>query len=241
MNEAKNPRNISTPGEYYDAMADKYIAAVDAKPHNANYERPAMLSLFPPLQGLNILDAGCGSGWYASYFLEQGAARVTCLDASSRMVAATRARLGDRVTAFVADLSQPLDFAGNAAFDLIVSPLVLHYLADLKAPFLEFQRILKPSGRLVVSIHHPTMVFNGHELPDYYESTWIEEEWSVGKVGYYHHPLDAYCAALDAAGFVIERLLEPRPTEEFKALDPINYETLMHNPGFMCIRARRDR
>jgi SAM-dependent methyltransferase len=233
-------KNLSA-GEIYDAMADKYISSVDAKPHNAYYERPAMLSLLPPLQGLSIFDAGCGSGWYANYFLEQGAARVICIDASNKMIEACRERLGNRVNAFVADLDQPLSFAENAMFDLIVSPLVLHYLSDLKPTFFEFQRVLKPGGKLVFSVHHPTMVFNGHELQDYFTSTWIEEEWSVGKVGFYHHPLEAYCAALETAGFVIERLLEPRPIAGFEKLDPINYETLMRNPGFLCIRARRDR
>jgi SAM-dependent methyltransferase len=117
---------------------------------------------------------------------------------------------------------------------------VLHYLPDLKSPFLEFKRVLKPGGRLVFSVHHPSLVFHDHQLPDYYQTTWVEEEWSVGKVGFYHHPLIAYTEGLASAGFVIERLVEAHPVEEFKIRDPESYEKIMHNPWFLFFRARSE-
>jgi hypothetical protein len=41
------------------------------------------------------------------------------------------------------------------------------------------------------------------------------------------------------AGFVLERLLEPRPVPQFKDHDPADYDKLMRRPGFICIRARK--
>ena len=41
------------------------------------------------------------------------------------------------------------------------------------------------------------------------------------------------------AGFNIDRVLEPLPTEAFKAAQPEDYEKLLREPGFMCIRAVR--
>ena len=49
----------------YDDIADSHAAAVDTAPHNALHERPAMLALLPDVVGRRVLDAGCGSGWYA--------------------------------------------------------------------------------------------------------------------------------------------------------------------------------
>ena len=40
-----------------------------------------------------------------------------------------------------------------------------------------------------------------------------------------------------AAGFILDKLLEPLPTAEFKQADPEDYEKLLRNPGFMCLRA----
>lgn len=40
-------------------------------------------------------------------------------------------------------------------------------------------------------------------------------------------------------GFLIRRLVEPRPTPEFRAPDPKHYEELMQQPCFLCIHAIR--
>lgn len=227
------------PGAEYDAMADAYNARVDTHPHNALYERPALLSQLPPLAGLTVLDAGCGSGWYAQHYLEHGAERVVCVDASEKMVAAARVRLGGRAQVLVADLGQPLSFAADGEFDLVAAPLVLHYLADWLPTLREFHRVLKPNGLLVFSTHHPTMDFKLFDLPDYFATTLIEDEWDTGKVSFYHHSLSAISAALAEAGFIIERLLEPQPVQAMQASHPELYDRLMRNPWFLVIRAHR--
>jgi hypothetical protein len=40
-------------------------------------------------------------------------------------------------------------------------------------------------------------------------------------------------------GFMLDKLLEPLPTPEFKQADPEEYEQLMRSPGFLCLRARK--
>ena len=236
MNE-KLPAN--NPAAEYDAMADAYNARVDTHPHNALYERPAMLSVLPPLTGSTILDAGCGSGWYAQHFLENGAARVVCVDISGKMTAAARARLGERARGINADLAQPLTFAADAEFDLVAAPLVLHYLADWTPTLLEFQRVLKPGGNLVFSTHHPIMDVKLFNLPDYFATAYIEDEWDTGKVSYYHRSLTTMLHDVIATGFVIEQVLEPQPVWAMQATHPELYDKLMHNPWFLVIRARR--
>jgi SAM-dependent methyltransferase len=224
----------------YEGMAEKYIAAVDSKPYNALYERPAVLSLLPPLAGLDVLDAGCGSGWYGQYYLENQVASLTCIDVSPKMLAATRSRLGERARILEADLEKPLTFAPDGSFDLIVAPLVMHYLRDWLPTLQEFKRVLRLNGRLVFSTHHPIMDFRLHNLADYFAITLIEDEWSTGKVSFYRRPLTKISADLHAARFVIERLLEPQPVAEEQWTDRQSYEKLMHNPWFLVIRARRD-
>ena len=44
---------------------------------------------------------------------------------------------------------------------------------------------------------------------------------------------------LAAAGFDIERILEPQPTEGFKRADPKGYEKHMKHPLILVIRARK--
>src|SRR5262245_35249210 len=116
-------------GASYDGIAGKYAETVDARPWNAYYERPAVTSLLPLMTNLKVLDAGCGSGWYAEYLLNRGA-MVTAFDFNSEFVALTRSRVGEKARVLQADLACPLDFAGDGEFDVVVSALVLHYLRD---------------------------------------------------------------------------------------------------------------
>ena len=44
---------------------------------------------------------------------------------------------------------------------------------------------------------------------------------------------------LESTGFVIERILEPQPTEDFKNVDPEGYERHMKRPLFLVFRARK--
>ena len=58
--------------EAFERLADAYAARVDTKAHNAFYDRPAVLSLLPPLEGKRVLDAGCGPGVYADWATKSG-------------------------------------------------------------------------------------------------------------------------------------------------------------------------
>jgi len=224
----------------YEDIADRYAAEVDTRPINAFYERPAVLSLLPPLAGTRVLDAGCGPGWYTEQLLARGA-DVTAVDAAPRFVELTRARSGNRARVLQADLSQPLDFAADGAFDLVLSTLALHYVRDWDALQRELARVLRPGGHLVFSTHHPMMTWQLYRSPDYFATELLESEWDVvGKVSFYRRPLTAITEALAGAGFVIERLVEPQPTEAFRHASPEEYELYMKAPWYLVIRARRD-
>jgi SAM-dependent methyltransferase len=225
----------------YEQIADAYDSVTRANAYNAGCERPATLSLLSPLQGLHVLDAGCGPGHYAEWMLARGA-QVTALDVSPRMVQLARQRLGPGVDVRVADLSRPLDLP-DGSFDVVLAALVVHYVRDWDALFREFARVLRPGGRFVFSTGHPLLDYELHPADDYYAIRLVEDEWSsFGKpltVRYWVRPLGALSAALAGAGFVIEQMLEPRPTEECRGRYPDVYEKLSKKPWFLCVRAQR--
>jgi hypothetical protein len=63
--------------------------------------------------------------------------------------------------------------------------------------------------------------------------------WSRGwRVRYWLAPLERTCEELHEAGFLIERLIEPRPTAQAVDIDRDRYEHLLHEPKeFLAIRA----
>lgn len=226
-------------GASYQDIAAKYASKIDTKPIHLHYERPAVLSLLPELTNAKVLDVGCGSGWYAEHLANAGA-NVTAFDLNPEFVALTQARLGERATVLQADLAQPLDFAPPDTFDVVLCPLVMHYLKDWHPALREFHRVLQRHGILVFSNHHPFMDWQLFQTDDYFATEIIDDEWEdIGKVQFYRRPLTAIGQALDAAGFWIDRLLEPQPTEALRQADPKLYQRLAKNPWFLVIRARK--
>jgi len=225
----------------YNELAEFYAKLVDTKAHNAYYERPAMLSLLPEVRGKRVLDAGCGPGVYAEWLVEHGA-EVIAVDANQKMVRLARRRLGDKVRVLKANLEAPLNFAKANYFDIIVAPLVMDYVKDWLVTFMEYHRVLKPSGLLVFSMEHPFGKFYDHrQASNYFDTELVEYTWyDFGKpvnVPSYRRPLGQVINPLIAAGFSVDQILEPQPMAEFKTAEPKDYEYLMRNPGFMCIRA----
>jgi SAM-dependent methyltransferase len=224
----------------YDGIAGRYAAEIDDRPWNALYERPTTLALLPAVNKLDVLDAGCGHGWYADWLAHHGA-RVVAVDRSAAMVALAQARVGDRAQIIQGDVSDLRDVLADESFDLVLSSLVLHYLADLSPVFAECARLLRPGGTLVFSTHHPVHEQTGILDPGYLKAELIEEEWGwLGeKMRYYRRPLRDLTDPLADAGFVIERICEPTPAEELKLRDPKGYDRLCRLPAFIFVRARK--
>lgn len=226
----------------YEQLADGFAAKVDTKPHNAYYERPATLSLLPEVAGKRVLDVGCGPGAYAEWLLDRGAT-VTAFDASPSMVAHAVRRTGGRADIRVHDLTQPLHFVASDSMDLVLCPLVLEYVEDWRAVLRELHRTLVPGGALVASIQHPFNDYKYYESQAYFETELVSTEWrGFGgrvQVPCYRRSLQETLMSFIESGFLLDQVLEPRPTEDFRAADPRHYAELMAFPAFLCIRATR--
>lgn len=228
--------------EAYDQLAEAYAARIDTKPHNAYYERPATLSLMPDVVGMRVLDAGCGPGVYSEWLVANDA-DVVSIDASPKMIELARKRLGENADLRLVDLGKPLDLP-TATFDLVIAPLVMDYVEDWNLTFSEFHRVLKPEGNYIFSVGHPFSDYLFFEAANYLLTEKVGSEWrgfppAKVFVPTFRRPLSAIFEPLTRAGFVVEKVIEPKPTEEFKKVDPRHYEELSLMPVFLCIRARK--
>jgi SAM-dependent methyltransferase len=199
----------------YDGFAEAYTASNENNLVNACYERPAMLALAGDVAGRRILDAGCGSGPLFAALRDRSAV-VTGFDKSARMVELARRRLGDDADLRVAELGSPLPFPDDA-FDDVTASLVLHYLEDWGPALAELRRVLKPGGRLIVSVNHPFTENLWHReaglKPDYFATYDYVTEWTAGGqtalLRFWTRPLHAMTDAFTAAGFRISVISEP--------------------------------
>ena len=198
--------------DHYDGFAASYALENESSLVNAWYERPAMIGLAGDVAGRRILDAGCGSGALFDALRAKGAV-VTGFDGSPAMLDLARQRLGDDADLQVADLGRPLPFA-DGGFDDVVASLVLHYFKDWTAPLAELRRVLKPGGRLLLSVNHPAIFKLAHPEADYFAVAEHTEEHELAdgttmELTYWHRPLHAMTDAFTEAGFRISVISEP--------------------------------
>ena len=197
----------------YDRLAPVWRASTDDNLWNEHLERrPVRELLYEPLAGTTVLDAGCAAGAHSQWLLDRGC-RVTGIDISPAMIEAARLRCAGRGEFLVADFAQPLPLP-DGCFDGVLSSLALHHVRDIGGPLAEFARVLRPAGWLVLSLDHPAAPYSGAARPDYFATELITQTWSKEGVAvrqsFWRRPLEAVVDELGRAGFLLERIREPR-------------------------------
>lgn len=218
---------------------------------------PALLRLLGEVEGLQVLDAGCGTGYLARLLARQGA-EVQGVDLSPRLLEIAREAEGRGplgIDYHEADLAAlPLE---DEAFDAVVSNVVLQDVRRLETALRELHRVLRPGGRFVFSVTHPCF-----ERP--VPGTWVREpedterveEWRHLAVDRYyddvalfwgpegkppsvgfHRPLQTYFRALHEAGFLVRRLEEPRGDAEALERHYRHFADLERVPLFLVAEA----
>lgn len=141
-----------------------------------------------------------------------------------------------------ADFGESLDFPAES-FDVVLSALAMDYVEDWRVVFEEFHRVSRRGGHLVFSVDHPFFRFAEHCGEAYSKTELTEINWrgfeEVVEMPSYRRPLEAMVSPLVGAGFVLERILEPKPTKEFAERDPEGYEKLSRMPVFICFKASK--
>lgn len=124
------------------------------------------MALLDVREGLSVLDVGCGPG----YLLRKAARQASPRRAPVRALAVgvdldedrLRAALdgsaewrcpGQRPTGFAVGDGQRLPFA-DASFDRIICTETLEHVADAQLTLRELARVLRPGGRLAISVPH---------------------------------------------------------------------------------------
>jgi SAM-dependent methyltransferase len=239
------------PTFYDDAQVFDRYARLRARAESANdtLEAPVLAELVGEVAGLDVLDLGCGDGRYGRALLSAGARSYLGIDGSANMAAAARANLvGTSGRVQRADLANGVS-AEPATFDLAISRLAFHYLADVGPVLRGIHAALRPGGRLVFSTEHPVITCSNKALADDgMRQDWIVDDyfvpgrrvvsWLGAEVVMHHRTLEDWFAAVQGAGFVVSALRESKPRHEHFA-DATLFERRGRIPLFLFIAASK--
>ncbi|MUI53414.1 class I SAM-dependent DNA methyltransferase [Aliivibrio fischeri] len=227
----------------YTTFAEQYDNVVQDNIYNAYLERPSLQAMLGDLNGCDVIDLGCGSGVYADYFIHRGVAKLTCIDYSPNMIEIVKRKFGDRVTAYAQDASIGLIKEESESADLIISPLMIHYLEDLSVLFNDVARVLKNGGSFAFSTHHPFADFECTLSGNYFEREFITEMWNTVdepvEVTFYRRSLTEIMNAITDSGLVVTQLSEGKVAEEVKQMSLETYEYLSKKPNFIFIKCQK--
>lgn len=214
-------------------------------------EWPSLRALLPALDGADVVDLGCGYGWFCRWATEHGARSATGIDLSEKMLERAAELTDDgRVVYHRHDLDHLVLPA--AAFDLAYCSLVLHYLADLPRFLATVHGALRPGGAFVASTEHPlytapsspTFVRDGDGRAVWPLDRYLDEgervtDWLAPGVVKRHRTVGTYVNGLVDAGFAVQRVVEWGPSPEQVASRP-EWSTERDRPPFLLLAARRN-
>jgi SAM-dependent methyltransferase len=202
---------------------------------------PAFFQMLPGVTGLSGLDIGCGEG-HNTRLLSGRGARMTALDISSIFVGHASEMDAQQPSGirYLCASAVELPFSGSS-FDFVTGFMSFMDIPETERLLAEVFRVLKPGGFLQFSISHPCFdtphrknlrdeqgITYAIEVGDYFHALHGEvTEWLFSaapeeakarlpkfRVPRFTRTLSQWLNLLIEAGFLLEHIEEPRPTDQ---------------------------
>lgn len=126
-------------------------------------EWQTLKELLPDFKGKRVLDLGCGYGWHCLYAAEHGAASVVGVDLSEKMLAVAREKnTFDTITYLHASIDE-VTFEPES-FDVVISSLAIHYIANFEKLTKNIAKWLVPSGQFVFQSSIQSLLLKVHKI-----------------------------------------------------------------------------
>ncbi len=226
--------------------------------YHAKVILPNLLRIIDPKKGQNVLEIGCGEGFFARELAHVGAS-VTACDIAPELIEIGKKKGGK--IAYKVSKAQDLSWVADASFDVVLAVLTLQNMERIDTVMKEVRRVLKKDGRFIFVLNHPTMripkashwgyddegKIQYRRLDAYLSQRKLVIDMHPGKkqkqtsVTYsFHRSLQEYMKVLKGVGFCITRLEEwishktSEPGPKAKAENTARKEF----PLFMMLEAR---
>lgn len=221
--------NSDSSTKCWNEIGNEWIEKAQTNDFRMFYIMPTTFQLLGDVSKKSVLDLGCGEGGYSRELARTGA-DVVAVDCSDHAIEYAKAKAAEEklsITHFVRNSNDLYGISDNT-FDIVLCAMMLMDVEDLNGTLQEIYRVLKPQGKVFISILHPCF-----KPP--IEHKWFQEsdgiqvrvknyfspsEWEgqindiENKVIYRHKTISEYVKAFVQNGFIIKDMNEPIPTQE---------------------------
>jgi ubiquinone/menaquinone biosynthesis C-methylase UbiE len=210
------------------------------------------------LRGKSVLDLACGEGFYSRIFKSRGAAEVTGIDLSEKMVELARKQEHLEPLGIRYRTGDAKSVRTNEQYDLVAAAYLLNYatcIDDLQAMVASISGFLKPGGRFVSVNSNPGLDFT--KAPSYRKygfETEVSGAWNEGvpiqwkfhlddtvvQVENYFLSIATHEAAFKSAGLQSVRWHSPTLSAEGRSQFGDDYwSDLISHPPLACVECRK--
>jgi len=238
MKNKQSPKDI----EDWNRIASDYVQNADPTDNRIyNMVKDVLWDCLGDVQGLDVLDLGCGHGWLSKEIFDAGG-KVYAVDGSSSLLEFGRSQYPE-IDFIQYDLSDGLPF-DDVKFDHVIAFMVLADIPNIDLLIASVRKSLKESGKFIFVIPHPCF-FNfpsnideesGRRFRMIYG--YLEPEvWRIDSYGgfnHYHRSLTYYFDVLRHNGLAVSRIYEPPQIAKLTHPDP---EWIKKIPIFILVEA----
>jgi 2-polyprenyl-3-methyl-5-hydroxy-6-metoxy-1,4-benzoquinol methylase len=202
---------------------------------------PALLHACGYLPGKVALDLGCGQGYFTRELVRHGAQAIG-VDLAEELIACAREYEKQRPMGIeyrvLSASTIDLHWSPNS-FDLITACMSIQDMSDVNAVFRGAAILLRPTGRMVISVPHPMTDTAYREwerdggsrklslkVDRYFETGTSVCTWNMSRLlytwetPYWRHTMSEWSTFFSTNGFHVRRMYEPRPNEDQIRLHP---------------------
>jgi len=182
---------IETVKDHFEKEADEFDKIIlNLIPHYPEMIEALVLSIpFEKDQQIKVIDLGCGTGTIA-YKIKTTFphSQISCLDIAENMIKMAQIKLGENSDYYINDF---YGFNFDKKYDVIISSLALHHLADDEDKKMFYRKIYNALTDNGIFYNADVVLGSNNHLQDLYMAKWkifmektvsldeIEKKWMV--------------------------------------------------------------
>jgi cytosine/adenosine deaminase-related metal-dependent hydrolase/ubiquinone/menaquinone biosynthesis C-methylase UbiE len=224
---------MADPSDVFDTWAQVY----DEQPNPLlALEQRFLIRMLPDVNGLDVLDTGCGTGRWLQLLASHHPASLVGVDASPQMLQRASAKLGTTSTLRLGScVALPVQ---NTTADLVLASFVLSYIESVETFARELHRVARPGAMVFLTDMHPDTAVSCNWKRSFRANGTEERIQTIG------HSLQKITDIFQDCGFELLTSIEPSFDSQDKSSFIQNgrlesYESSANLPAIYILQLRR--